>query len=72
MISIPTMEFYIPSLTMTPAFYNIGSDTAVQAVNDVDGVSYVEGLEDGANFGTIEIQGLTFTTLGGWIEIGPH
>jgi len=68
LIGIPTMEIYIPNMTLTPAFYNLADQTA--ADNDVDGDDDVFG--DSANFGTIEMSGITFTTLSGWIEIAPH
>ena len=70
MIGLPTLEVYIPSLTMTPAFYNLAS--GAQAINDVDGTTATEDLVDGANFGTIEMQGITFSVLSGWLEIAPH
>ena len=67
LIGIPTMEVYIPAMTLTPAFYNVENATA--ADNDVDGSA---NFSDGADFGTIEMTGITFTTLSGWIEIAPH
>ena len=73
LIGLPTMEIYIPSMTMTPAFYNLSAaDGNAQAINDIDGTSALETLHDGANYGTIEIQGLTMTVLSGWVEIAPH
>ncbi|MDZ7832225.1 MAG: hypothetical protein U5L07_10775 [Desulfobacterales bacterium] len=72
MIGLPTLEAYIPSLTMTPAFYNLADAGANGAINDVDGTTLTEDLLDGANFGTMEIQGLTFSVLSGWVEIAPH
>lgn len=67
LIGIPTIEIYIPSLSLTPAFYNV--DGAAEAANDVDGSAIVPG---GADYGTIQIDGITFTPLGGWLEIAPH
>ncbi|MDZ7832224.1 MAG: hypothetical protein U5L07_10770 [Desulfobacterales bacterium] len=77
LIGIPTMEVYIPSMNLTPAFYNLegynsNNLAAGEAVNDQDGNNDIIGLENGADFGTIEMTGITFTTLSGWIEIAPH
>jgi hypothetical protein len=69
LIGIPTMEVYIPAMTLTPAFYNV--EGAVAADNDVDGEAGT-AFDGGADFGTIEMTGITFTTLSGWIEIAPH
>ena len=71
-IGVPTMEIYINSMSLTPFIdcevngYVNGSD-GLYCVNDVDSVS----LPD-SDFGTIYMEGITFTTLSGWLEIGPH
>ena len=70
LIGIPTMEVYIPAMSLTPAFYNV-QDTAAEAANDVDGDGDEFDTEN-TNYGTIEMTGITFTTLSGWIEIAPH
>jgi len=72
LIGIPTMEIYIPNMVLTPAFYNVdGAEAANNDANgDQDGGEF--GFGDSANFGTIEMSGITFTTLSGWLEIAPH
>jgi len=73
MIGLPTLEVYIPTLSFTPAFYNLDSGTAAtDAVNDVDGTPALAALSEGANYGTVEMTGITFTVLSGWLEIAPH
>lgn len=67
LIGLPTAEFYIPAMSMTPAFYNVNG-VAIGAVNDVDGTT---NAIDACNYGTISMEGITFTTLGGWVEIAP-
>lgn len=69
LIGLPTIEVYIPAMSLTPAFYNIEGSTA-EAANDVDGDGDIFG--DSADYGTIEMSGITFTVLSGWIEIAPH
>ena len=63
LIGLPTIEIYIPSLTMTPEFYNIENETepALNAAQNSD-----------ASFGTIQLDGVTMSVLSGWIEIAPH
>jgi len=62
-IGLPLFEIYIPTLTMTPEFYNI--DNGITAVNAVDN-------DANSNYGKIVLNGVTFTPLSGWIEIAPH
>lgn len=63
LIGIPTLEVYIQSMSLTPIYDGDISGSPSNASNDND---------HGADFGTIEMQGITFTTLSGWIEIAPH
>lgn len=62
-IGVPTVEIHINSLSLTPFFTSdINSDNpATTAV-----------LNNNKTFGTIYMEGITFTTLSGWMEIGPH
>jgi len=67
-ITLPTAEFYIDNI-------NIGSMTLTD--NVIAGTSKVfttgsTSLNNGASFGSIEIEGVTFTMLNGWVEIAPH
>ena len=59
-IGIPTLEIYIDSMSMTPFYTGDISGVPSNAVNNND------------DFGTFELQGITFTTLSGWLEIAPH
>jgi len=59
-IGIPTMEIYIQSMSLTP-FYT----------GDVNGLTST-AINNNKTFGTIYLEGITFTTLSGWLEIGPH
>ena len=59
-IGLPTMEIYINTLSLTP-FYT----------GDISGVDST-AVNNGKDFGTIYMEGITFTVLSGWLEIGPH
>jgi len=59
-IGIPTMEVYINSMSLTPRY-----------TGDVDG-SPSTAANNNKDYGTIEMDGITFTTLSGWVEIAPH
>ena len=65
-IGIPTMEIYINSMSLTPYFTADINDFVNGAVGGDDVVNNNE------DFGTIYIEDVTFTTLSGWLEIGPH
>jgi len=60
-IGLPLFEIYIPTLSMTPEFYDISGGR--DSINDAS---------TGANYGKIVLNGVTFTPLSGWIEIAPH
>jgi len=68
LIGLPTAEFYINTMILTPMYDGDLSSGASNASNDDDVVD-VNG--NAHTFGTIYMQGITFTTLGGWIEISP-
>lgn len=60
LIGVPTMEIYINGLTLRP-FYT----------GDVNGL-ISSAVNNNADFGVIAMEGITFTTLSGWVEIAPH
>lgn len=59
-IGLPTVEIYINSMSLTPYYTGDVSGSPSHAVNNND------------DFGTIYMEGITFTVLSGWVEIGPH
>lgn len=63
LIGLPTAEIYINSMFFTPTV------TAQITPNDTT----VEDLvrNEGESFGTFLIEGITFSTFGGWMEIAP-
>ncbi|MFZ2634114.1 MAG: DUF6160 family protein [Desulfosalsimonadaceae bacterium] len=61
LIGIPTLEIYIDSMSMTP-FYT----------GEINGRTSSTAANNNKDYGTIELQGITFTTLSGWLEIAPH
>jgi uncharacterized protein DUF6160 len=68
LIGLPTVEIYIQSLSLTPMYDgDVGGDVSL-AANDDDVVD-IAGFHK--TFGTVEMQGITFTVLGGWLEISP-
>jgi uncharacterized protein DUF6160 len=72
LIGIPTVEIYINEMVFTPVYDgDIGGQTST-AAND-DGATWIgsNGAVTSATFGTIQMTGITFTPLGGWIEISP-
>jgi hypothetical protein len=66
-ITLPTAEFYIDNI-------NIGSMTLTDNVISGATAVYPTTISNnsGASFGSIEMQGVDFTLLNGWIEIAPH
>jgi len=62
LIGLPTAEFYIPEMVFVPTFTTLldpaGAGAAV--------------FNSGDDFGTIIIEGITFSVLNGWLEISPH
>jgi hypothetical protein len=71
LIGLPTVEIYINDLSFRPVYDgDIGGDSST-AIND-DTHLYTN-LDGGyADFGVIQMHGITFTVLSGWIEIAPH
>jgi len=72
LIGIPTMEIYINQMIFTPVYDgDISSLADSDSANDDDETwTGAEGVTR-ATFGTIQMTGITFTTLSGWIEISP-
>jgi len=73
LIGLPTAEFHIQEMHIGALKFTAEIDTAAnQAVNSVAGKTYAENCKNsGADFGSIIIGGVTFTTFGGWMEIAP-
>jgi len=62
LIGLPTMEIYIHSMVMTPRFTSqitSNGSMAIACYNDTE------------SYGTIEMQGITFSLLSGFMEIAP-
>jgi hypothetical protein len=70
LIGIPTVEIYINDLSMTPVYDGDIAGQPSTALNDDDNRMGLAATP--ATYGTIIMQGVTFTTLSGWIEIAPH
>jgi len=68
LIGIPTMEIYINNMVLTPMYDGDISGNASTAAND-DDILDVNG--NAKTWGTVYMEGITFTTLSGWIEISP-
>jgi hypothetical protein len=69
LIGIPTVEIYINAMSLTPMYDgDLAGGTGSLAANDDDVVD-VNGNHK--TYGTVYMQGITFTTLSGWIEISP-
>jgi len=59
-ISLPTLEIYINNMSLTPKYQGSVDGNTSSAINN------------GSDFGTFELDGITFTILSGWMEIAPH
>lgn len=59
-ITLPTLEIYINNMDLTPKYQG-----------NVDGLTS-SAVNNGKDFGTFELDGITFTVLSGWMEIAPH
>lgn len=60
LIGLPTAEFYIHSMQFTP-----------RVDDDITTVTRDCAKNDDESFGTFYIEGITFSTFGGWMEIAP-
>ncbi len=65
-IGLPTMEISIPSMSMEPIFW-----AAAGGVVDYAGADLTVA-NNGDSYGRLDILGITFTVLDGWMEIAPH
>jgi hypothetical protein len=73
LIGLPTVEIYINDLMFEVVYDGDISGVSSNAIND-DTHLYTN-LGDGtgySSFGVIQMHGITFTVLSGWVEIGPH
>jgi hypothetical protein len=70
LIGIPTAEIYINKMSLTPMYDGDVNGYTSSAANDNDVVNLITGQR--ATYGTISMVGITFTPLGGWIEIAAH
>jgi len=68
LIGLPTVEIYINSMTMKPVYDGDISGNSSFAMND-DSHLRLSGYSD---YGVIQMEGITFSVLSGWIEIAPH
>lgn len=68
LIGIPTVEIYINAMSFTPMFDGDVNGDVATAANDDD---VVDVAGNTPNYGTIYMEGITFTPLSGWIEIAP-
>ncbi len=64
-ITLPTMEVYIDNL-------NIASMTLTDNVVQNTSINTTDSANHGKSYGAIEMEGVTFTILDGWVEIAPH
>jgi hypothetical protein len=74
-IGLPTMEIYINAMSFTPVFDGDVNGQTTAAANDDNTTSSIGnafGIYGDASFGTIYMEGITFSVLGGWLEIAPH
>ena len=61
-IGLPTVEINIPTLSLTPAFYDIDGAQAAENAKNTD---------DACDYGTVVLDDVTMTVLSGWVEIAP-
>jgi len=72
LIGLPTVEIYINHMTMMPVYDGDVNGAPSTAINDDTNLTAIALTGSAANFGTIELQGITFSVLSGWVEIAPH
>jgi hypothetical protein len=73
LIGLPTVEIYIADMMFEPVYDGDINGNSSNAIND-DNHLY-SNLGDGtgyASYGVIQMHGITFTVLSGWVEIAPH
>jgi hypothetical protein len=69
LIGLPTVEIYINDMYFKPVYDGDISGFTSLAINDD---SKVGRSGETSDFGVIQLQGVTFTVLSGWVEIAPH
>jgi hypothetical protein len=63
LIGLPTAEFYLNSMTITP--------TVSALITPNSAAHETQMRNEGESYGTFYLEGVTFTVLGGWMEIAP-
>jgi hypothetical protein len=72
LIGFPTVEIYIQDMVFEPLYDGDITNHASTAINDDSNTwTSSNGYTTHASFGTIQMHGITFTVLGGWMEISP-
>jgi hypothetical protein len=73
LIGVPTVEIFINQLSFTPRYDGDINCSTSTAINDDSIANTVvpAACDNVASFGTIYLEGITFTPLSGWIEIAP-
>jgi hypothetical protein len=68
LIGLPTVEIYIGDMSFQPVYDGDLVGQTSMAINDD---THVDAYGNTADFGVIQMHGITFTVLSGWIEISP-
>jgi len=71
LIGLPTVEIYINDMSMEPLYDGDLVGQTSTALNDDSHTWNITGDVEHANFGVIQMHGITFTVLSGWVEISP-
>jgi hypothetical protein len=72
LIGIPTVEIYINEMVFTPLYDgDLQGQTSTAANDDNRTWLGANGSATSATWGTVQMTGITFTPLGGWMEISP-
>jgi len=68
LIGLPTVEIYIGDMTFRPVYDGDLVGSVSHALNDD---THLDAYGNTADFGVVQMKGITFTVLSGWIEISP-
>lgn len=75
LIGLPTAEFHIQQMNIGALKFSadIYTDSGNnQSLNLITGSTFAASVKNNnADFGTIWLEGVTFTTFGGWMELAP-
>jgi len=72
LIGLPTVEIYINDMVFTPLYDGDITNHVSTAINDDTNTwNSTNGYTTQATFGTVQMHGITFTVLSGWMEIAP-